>query len=85
MKRKESDLWHPEKSKAKKILRNLERSKVELDGRIATEEEKNSLFREVSPEETDVLKEISELDIDCLRPIDALRLLEEWQDYLKHE
>lgn len=72
-------------NKAKKILRNLERSKVELDGRIATEEEKNSLFREVSPEETDVLKEISELDIDCLRPIDALRLLEEWQDYLKHE
>ena len=72
-------------NKAKKILRNLERSKVELDGKIATEKEENSLFREVSPEETDVLREISELDIDCLRPIDALRLLEEWQDYLKHE
>ena len=44
-----------------------------------------SLFREITPEEEEVLTKITQLDIDCLRPIDALRLLKEWQDYLKHE
>lgn len=70
---------------AKKILRNLEKSKLHTQNKTTETEEEISLFREITPEEEDVLVKISQLDIDCLRPIDALRLLEEWQDYLKHE
>lgn len=72
-------------NKAKKILRNLEKSKLETGQSGANMENDISLFREITPEEEDVLDKIIHLDIDCLRPIDALRLLEEWQDYLKHE
>ena len=71
-------------NKAKKILRNLEKSKLCTENMKETENE-ISLFREITPEEEEVLTKITQLDIDCLRPIDALRLLEEWQDYLKHE
>ncbi|MGN0962562.1 MAG: DNA mismatch repair protein MutS, partial [Clostridia bacterium] len=71
-------------NKAKKILRNLEKSKL-CPENTNPEENEISLFREITPEEEEVLTKISQLDIDCLRPIDALRLLEEWQDYLKHE
>lgn len=72
-------------NKAKKILRNLEKSKLETGQNTENAENDFSLFREITPEEEEVLDKIVHLDIDCLRPIDALRLLEEWQDYLKHE
>ncbi|MBQ1252491.1 MAG: DNA mismatch repair protein MutS, partial [Firmicutes bacterium] len=72
-------------NKAKKILKNLEKTKLESSGKPVYEDITSSLFREISAEEEDVLKQIEDLDIDTLRPIDALRLLEEWQDYLKHE
>ncbi len=71
-------------NKAKKILRNLEKSKLQTENKTG-EETEISLFREITPEEEEVITKIAQLDIDCLRPIDALRLLEEWQDYLKHE
>ena len=71
-------------NKAKKILRNLEKSKLRMD--VKTEEEpETTLFREITPEEEDIITKITQLDLDCLRPLDALRLLEEWQDYLKNE
>lgn len=71
-------------NRAKKILRNLEKSKLQTENRI-DETQEVSLFREITPEEEEIIANITQLDIDCLRPIDALRLLEEWQDYLKHE
>ena len=72
-------------NKAKKILRSLEKSKLETGSKTADTEQNISLFREITPDEEEVLDKITNLDIDCLRPIDALRLLEEWQDFLKHE
>ncbi len=72
-------------NKAKRVLRSLEKSELKTDLQIESEDMESSLFKEVTPEEDEVLKNIRELDIDTLRPIDALRLLEEWQDYLKHE
>jgi DNA mismatch repair protein MutS len=72
-------------NKAKKILKNLEKTKLHYGDRREKEAVDISLFREITENEEDVLKQISSLDIDELRPLDALRLLEEWQDYLKHE
>ena len=71
-------------NKAKKILRNLEKSKLNC-GNAAEVAPEISLFREISETEKDILKQIQNLDIDNMRPLDALSLLEEWQDYLKHE
>ncbi|HMM05532.1 MAG TPA: DNA mismatch repair protein MutS [Clostridiales bacterium] len=72
-------------NKAKKILKNLEKSKLHYGGSSESTAAEVSLFREISDGEEDVLKQIAGLDLDDLRPLDALRLLEEWQDYLKHE
>lgn len=72
-------------NKAKKILKNLEKSKLHYGGGNESTTADVSLFREISDGEEDVLKQIADLDLDGLRPLDALRLLEEWQDYLKHE
>ncbi len=72
-------------NKAKKILKNLEKSKLHYGGGSESTATNVSLFREISDGEEDVLKQIAGLDLDDLRPLDALRLLEEWQDYLKHE
>lgn len=71
-------------NRAKKILRSLEKSKLNMVQDTAVDENE-SLFREISPDETEVLNGIRDLDIDNLRPVDALRILEEWQDFLKHE
>lgn len=70
-------------NKAKKILKNLEKTKLHYGSSNETAD--ISLFREITDGEEDVLKQIISLDLDELRPLDALRLLEEWQDYLKHE
>lgn len=72
-------------NKAKKILKNLEKTKLHYGGKREDEAEDISLFREITEGEEEVLKQIVSLDLDQLRPLDALRLLEEWQDYLKHE
>lgn len=72
-------------NKAKKVLRNLEKAKPEAVFHASDGETSETLFHEITPEEEDVLNKIRELDINCLRPMDALRLLEEWQDYLKNE
>lgn len=71
-------------NKAKKVLTQLEKNK--LNGLSCNfENEKLSLFREITPEEDEVLESVLKLDINTLRPIDALKLLEEWQDYLRNE
>lgn len=72
-------------NKAKRVLRNLEKTKPEAVGYQGNDGMTEALFHEITPEEGDVLAKIRELDINCLRPIDALQLLEEWQDYLKNE
>ncbi len=70
---------------AKKILRSLEKSKLNTDIISYDDQNETTLFKETTPEEEEVLNHIRKLDINVLRPLDALKLLEEWQDYLKHE
>lgn len=73
-------------NQAKKILKTLEKSKINLN-KSPDQPQEISLFREISETEEDVLEQLATLDIDNLKPLQALELLAEWQDYLgkKHE
>ena len=71
---------------AKKTLRSLEKNKL-IAGNANTNDNDSygegfSLFREITEEETEIIDGIRKLDIDNLRPIEALRILEEWKNYL---
>ncbi|MEG2148281.1 MAG: DNA mismatch repair protein MutS [Clostridiales bacterium] len=73
-------------NQAKKKLKILEKNKLNI---IKHPEEKIdfSLFKELTDEQEEVLNQIQDLDLNNLKPIKALSLLAEWQDYLgeKHE
>lgn len=68
-------------NQAKKILKTLEKNKIHINKNIAPKEEV-SLFREISETEKDILEQLANLDLDNLKPLQALSLLAEWQDYL---
>lgn len=69
-------------NQAKKILKTLEKHQIHID-RNAPRSEEESLFKELTPEKEEVLNAICSLDLDELKPVQALSLLAEWQDYLR--
>lgn len=73
-------------NQAKKILKTLEKNKISVIKNVPVETEV-SLFREITEIEEEVLNQLASLDLDNLKPLQALELLNEWQDYLgkKHE
>ncbi|MDO4542580.1 MAG: DNA mismatch repair protein MutS, partial [Bacillota bacterium] len=71
-------------NQAKKILKTLEKNKIHINKSIPIEAE-NSLFREITETEEDVLSQLMDLDLNDLKPIQALELLAEWQDYLGND
>lgn len=71
-------------NQAKKILRALEKTKINEPGAHKTVQEELALFKELTEEKEEVLTAIERLDLDNLKPLQALSLLAEWQDLLKH-
>ena len=63
--------------RAKKILKSLERS--DLNGVPAPEEQEEV----VSAEELSIKKELQEIDVNTLTPMQALRLLFDWKEKLQ--
>ena len=68
-------------NQAKRILKMLEKHQIHIDPKTPHEEE-YTLFKELTPEKEEVLNAICSLNLDELKPVQALSLLAEWQDYL---
>ena len=68
-------------NQAKRILKMLEKHQIHIDPK-APHEEEYTLFKELTPEKEEVLNAICSLNLDELKPVQALSLLAEWQDYL---
>lgn len=71
-------------NQAKKILRALEKTKINEPGTTKTVQEEMALFVELTEEKEEVLNEIKNVDLDNLKPLQALSMIAEWQDLLKH-
>ncbi|MCR4662600.1 MAG: DNA mismatch repair protein MutS, partial [Endomicrobiaceae bacterium] len=66
--------------RAYEILNGLEKNLHKNFSKFETEIQQPNLFTSIEPE---ILIELSKLDVDSLRPIDALKLLSEWKDKYK--
>ncbi len=65
-------------SRAKRILKTLEKN--DIAGRPVAEEEREE---EELPASVNLLKELKELDVNALTPMQALALLAEWKENCK--
>ncbi len=65
-------------SRAKRILKTLEKN--DISGRPVAEEEREE---EELPASVNLLKELKELDVNALTPMQALALLAEWKENCK--
>ncbi|MBO7431487.1 MAG: DNA mismatch repair protein MutS [Elusimicrobia bacterium] len=66
--------------RAYEILNGLEKNLHKNFSKFETEIQQPNLFTSIEPE---ILVELSKVDVDSLRPIDALKLLSEWKDKYK--
>ena len=66
--------------RAYEILNGLEKNLHKNFSKFETEIQQPTLFTSIEPE---ILIELSKLDVDSLRPIDALKLLSEWKEKYK--
>ena len=66
--------------RAYEILNGLEKNLHKNFSKFENEIQQPNLFTSIEPE---ILIELSKLDVDSLRPIDALKLLSEWKEKYK--